>query len=187
MTNLDRGWLNFNPLNSIEHSELLFTHKPLLDKISDFEMRTYMNGDIHTKVDRATMKYSLEARSPFMDHRIVEFSKTIPDNFKVKNGVAKRILKDVLYKYIPAEFFDRRKLGFRVPFNYWFRNELRDWVYSIITLENLSLIPEIRPDRFMEMVELHMKGKWDYSLKIWKVINLINWIKNDEYLRSVNK
>jgi asparagine synthase (glutamine-hydrolysing) len=176
MTNRDRSWLNFEPEQKVEYLDLLYSDKDLLERVSDFEMKTYMNGDIHTKVDRATMKYSLEARSPFMDKNVVSFSRQLPTSFKMDNGVGKRVLKEVLYNYVPKQFFERKKAGFSVPLAMWLRLELKDWVYDLLTEKNLELIPEINKGELMKMVEKHMSGSHDFSLKIWSVISLINWM-----------
>lgn len=184
MSNLDRRWLAFEPLKEIEYESLLYGNEPLVERIARFETRTYMNGDIHTKVDRSTMKYSLEARSPLMDHRIVDFALSLPIEFKLNNGVGKRILKDVLYDYVPREIFERKKTGFGVPIGNWFRAELKDWLLEIVSEKNLDLIPELNKLEFLKMVDRHLSGKWDYSLKIWSVVNVINWLNHDRTLNN---
>ncbi len=90
------------------------------------DMDTYLPGDILCKVDRATMKYSLEARCPILDKEVMEYSFALPHEFKYKKGVKKRILKDIAYEYIPRELLDRPKVGFGVPLDKWLRGPLRE-------------------------------------------------------------
>ncbi|MCI5585207.1 MAG: asparagine synthase (glutamine-hydrolyzing) [Lachnospiraceae bacterium] len=90
------------------------------------DMDTYLPGDILCKVDRATMKYSLEARCPILDKEVMEYSFALPHEFKYKEGVKKRILKDIAYDYIPRSLLDRPKVGFSVPLDKWLRGPLRE-------------------------------------------------------------
>lgn len=90
------------------------------------DMDTYLPGDILCKVDRATMKYSLEARCPILDKDVMEYSYRLPHNFKYGNKIKKRILKDIAYDYIPKELLDRPKVGFGVPLDKWLRGPLRE-------------------------------------------------------------
>ena len=96
------------------------------------DMDTYLPGDILCKVDRATMKYSLEARCPILDKEVMEYSYRLPHSFKFDKGIKKRILKDIAYDYIPKELLDRPKVGFGVPLDKWMRGPLKEQllVYS---------------------------------------------------------
>jgi len=89
-------------------------------------MDTYLPADILCKVDRATMKYSLEARCPILDRDVMEYSFRIPHAFKYYKGDKKHILKDIAYDYIPQELLDRPKVGFGVPLDKWLRGPLRE-------------------------------------------------------------
>lgn len=90
------------------------------------DMDTYLPGDILCKVDRASMKYSLEARCPFLDKNVMEFSLSLPLEYKIKNENLKRMIKDLTYRYVPKELMDRPKRGFVVPLEKWMRNELKE-------------------------------------------------------------
>ena len=98
----------------------------LLSFLGMIDIKTYLEGDIMTKVDRATMQVALEGREPFLDHHIIEFSQTIPDRMKIKNGQAKYILRSILYKYVPKELIERPKMGFAVPIKNWLLELLSD-------------------------------------------------------------
>ncbi|MFI3213755.1 MAG: asparagine synthase (glutamine-hydrolyzing) [Eubacteriales bacterium] len=90
------------------------------------DMDTYLPGDILCKVDRASMKYSLESRCPILDKEVMEYSFRLPHEFKYKDGVKKRILKDIAYDYIPRELLERKKVGFAVPLDRWMRGPLKE-------------------------------------------------------------
>ncbi|WP_299520400.1 asparagine synthase (glutamine-hydrolyzing) [Winogradskyella sp.] len=171
---------SFNPEDVEELKYLLHTDKNLLERASDFDLKTYLNWDINTKVDRATMAYSLEARSPLMDYRIVEFARSLPTEFKFKGGNQKRILKDILYEYVPKEIFDRPKAGFAIPFKVWFRNELKEYVLDELSTENLKKIPLIKSAFVESKIDEHMKGNSNNYNLIWKLLILKQWLNNNQ-------
>lgn len=98
---------------------------------------TYLPGDILCKVDRATMKYSIEARCPILDVRVMEYSYRLPHSYKYVNGIKKRILKDIAYDYIPRELLDRPKVGFGVPLDKWMRGPLKEQLMDMCSVEYL--------------------------------------------------
>ncbi|WP_183564185.1 asparagine synthase (glutamine-hydrolyzing) [Mucilaginibacter sp. SP1R1] len=151
-----------------------------LQKMSAFDIKTYLNGDINTKVDRASMAFSVEARAPLMDHRVVTFAQRLPDNFKYGNGVQKRILKDILYQYVPAYMFDRPKAGFTMPLSHWFRHQLKDYVLDHLSLHELKNIPGIDAQKASDMINDHITGKWNRGPQIWKLLVLKQWLKNQK-------
>lgn len=173
---------NFNPVEVDELKYLLHKNKNLLERASDFDIKTYLNWDINTKVDRATMAYSLEARSPLMDHRIVEFARALPTDFKFKGKNQKRILKDILYQYVPKEIFDRPKAGFTMPFENWFRHDLKDYVLTELSSKNLQEIPGINLTEVSNKIEKHLNGSANHYPLIWKLLVLKQWLnKNKGY------
>jgi asparagine synthase (glutamine-hydrolysing) len=149
----------------------------ILERISNYDIKTYLNDDINTKVDRATMAYSLESRAPLMDYRVIEFSRKIPSYFKYDRGNKKRILKDLLSDFLPVHLFDRPKKGFGAPLNNWFRNELKPYVLDILSEENLREIPNINVDKVKYLINMHMKNKLDSNVLIWDLLILIQWKK----------
>lgn len=180
---LNKKWIRSDE-KSVEYLEyLLNKNKNLLESISDFDTKTYMNGDCITKVERASMAFSLEVRSPLMDYKIIEFTRTIPTNYKYFNGIKKRMLKDVLYKYLPKIIFDRKKTGFGMPLGIWFRTVLKSYVEETFNHENLLLVDKIIVrSEFLKIVDEHMTEKWDHTPKIWKMIVLINWLKKRDLI-----
>jgi asparagine synthase (glutamine-hydrolysing) len=160
-----------------EYRSFLYSNKNLLERVSDYDLKTYLNGDINTKVDNATMAFSLEARAPLMDYRIVEFGRSLPTDFKYQNGGAKRILKDILYEYAPKSLFDRPKAGFAMPLKHWFRNELKDYVLDTLTAKNLSAIPNLNVKIAEQYIQGHLSGTLEQQDMIWNLIVFVNWLK----------
>ncbi len=99
---------------------------------------TYLPGDILCKVDRASMKYSIESRCPILDVNVMEYSYRLPHAYKYAGGVKKRILKDIAYDYIPRELLDRPKVGFGVPLDKWMRGPLREALEDMCSVEYLK-------------------------------------------------
>lgn len=155
--------------------------KPLLQRLGDFDTKTYLNWDINTKVDRASMAYSLEVRSPLMDYRAVELANKMPVNYKYMRGNQKRILKDILYKHVPKEYFDRPKAGFEIPFKLWFRNELKELILEELSRENIKDIPFLDNNKVQKLIEQHMDGSWNHYSVIWKLLVLKNWLKSNNH------
>ncbi|GAA4967545.1 asparagine synthase (glutamine-hydrolyzing) [Algibacter aquimarinus] len=165
---------NFNFKNKInEH----FKAQLLIEACSKYDIDIYLNSDINTKVDRASMAYSLETRSPFMDHTIVEFANSLPINFKYRKGELKYILKDILSDYIPKELFDRPKKGFSVPIENWLRGDLKDLLEEcLVEFEKMNL-EFIDYDKLKFMVKEYFDGKANHSAEIWKILMFTLWYK----------
>jgi len=138
----------------------------IFDNFSKIDFYRYLPDDILTKVDRASMRYSLEARVPLLDHRLVEFAYSLPTNIKLKSG-AKSILRDILYKSVPRELIDRPKMGFRVPLNRWFRGELKEPLLEKIE----SLDSRFNRDYLRELYKRHQEGK-NYEFIFWNIMRL---------------
>jgi asparagine synthase (glutamine-hydrolysing) len=152
----------------------------ILQKMSAFDIKTYLNGDINTKVDRASMAFAIEARAPLMDHRVVTFAQNLPDSYKFQYTSQKRILKDILYQYVPAKFFARPKSGFTIPLQFWFRNELKHYVLDQLSLSELKNIPGVDAPKALMMINEHMDGKWNRFPQIWKLLVFTQWLKNQK-------
>jgi asparagine synthase (glutamine-hydrolysing) len=161
-------------------------NKTILENLSDFDIKTYLNEDINTKVDRASMAFSLESRSPLMDYRVIEFSRSLPTSFKFKRGVQKRILRDILSDFVPQHLFNRPKAGFTMPFKDWFRTELREYVLDSLTETELKNIPGICVHRTMEIINEHLSGKWNRYPQIWKLLVLSQWLKKQKEIHLQN-
>lgn len=172
--------VNTLDLSDLEERKYLYhENKNIYERISDFDLKTYLNWDINTKVDRASMAFSLETRAPLLDYRVVEFSRSIPTDFKFNRDNQKRILKDILYKHVPEEFFDRPKSGFTMPFKVWFRNELKDYVLSELSDDGLKTIPGIKIPEVKAIIQEHMDGTANKYPTIWALLVLKQWLSKN--------
>ncbi|WP_411895053.1 asparagine synthase (glutamine-hydrolyzing) [Winogradskyella sp. A2] len=187
LNGVDQSWINSQSNHNLveELKYLDHNNKNLLERISDFDIKTYLNWDINTKVDRASMAFSLEVRAPLMDYRVVDFARSIPTDFKFNGNNQKRILKDVLYDYVPSQIFDRPKAGFTMPFSVWFRTNLKDYVMSELDDKGLEKIPGIDIEKVKFRIKQHMDGDWDRYPLIWKLLVLKQWLNHNAKHLSV--
>jgi asparagine synthase (glutamine-hydrolysing) len=135
---------------------------------------TYLPDDIMVKVDRAAMANGLETRAPLLDHRIIEFAYKLPLNYKMSKGVSKKVLREVLYRQVPRQIVDRKKMGFSIPLAAWLKNELRPWVES--NLNRISTNSEIyNKEGVVQIWKDHLSGRRDNTEKLWSIIMLIEF------------
>lgn len=142
---------------------------------SFYDLKCYLPGDLLTKVDRATMQNGLEARVPLLDHRLVEFTLNLDEKLKRKNGESKYLLKQVLYDYVPASFFDRPKWGFGIPLNLWLSNELKPLLDQYVNEEALSKHAFYIVDEILELKKEYLGGKTYLFNQLWLVIMFNMW------------
>jgi asparagine synthase (glutamine-hydrolysing) len=148
-----------------------------LSQIQYLDMKTYLPGDILTKVDRASMAHSLEVRVPFLDHQLVEWVAQIPPSLKLRRGVGKYALKKSLEGVLPNEVLYRSKMGFAVPLPRWFRGPLADRVRQISTSPILRDAGIFDSQRLATLIERHVSGQRDYSATIWCLLMLEGFLR----------
>ncbi|RYM35486.1 asparagine synthase (glutamine-hydrolyzing) [Brumimicrobium glaciale] len=162
-----------------DYSPLLLgkTNRRLLvsESQSFHDLKFYLPGDLLTKVDRATMQNSLEARVPLLDHRLVEFSLNLDEKLKRKNGDSKYLLKQVLYDYVPKELFDRPKWGFGIPLNLWLSNELKPLLDKYVNQEVLEKYDFYKVDEVLELKKQYLGGKTFLYNQLWLIIMFNMW------------
>jgi asparagine synthase (glutamine-hydrolysing) len=124
------------------------------------------------------MAYSVEVRSPFLDYRIIEFARNLPESLKFNATNRKIILKSILSEYIPYDVFNQPKSGFSIPLSDWLRNELKQEVLDTLCDPNLDLLDIIDTSYYRKIVDFHMTKQGDYSSEIWKVYVLTLWLNN---------
>ncbi|MFN2454893.1 MAG: asparagine synthase (glutamine-hydrolyzing) [Pyrinomonadaceae bacterium] len=138
---------------------------------------TYLPNDLLVKVDIASMAVSLEARSPFLDHRVIEFAASLPENLKLRGLTTKYLLKRVLKQLLPAENLKRRKMGFGVPIGHWLRDEMQGFVRGVLLSEKALKRGFMKPETIARLVEDHTRGTRDYAHQLWTLLMLELWFQ----------
>lgn len=145
--------------------------------MSVLDTATYLPDDILVKVDRASMAVSLEARSPLLDHRVLEFAWSLPLEFKLEERRGKRILWDLLYRYVPQELVDRPKTGFGVPIDAWLRGPLKDWADAMLDPVRLRREGYLRPEPIRRAWDEHQSRRRDWHYYLWDILMFQSWLE----------
>ena len=149
-----------------------------LAQIQYIDLKTYLVGDINTKVDRASMAHSLEVREPLMDHPLVEWMATLPSSIKIRNGEQKYLLKKAMEPFLPNEIMYRPKMGFSIPLAQWFRGPLAGRVQSALLGSRLAATGWFDRDALKRIVDQHQSGARDHSTPIWTILMFDAFLKN---------
>jgi asparagine synthase (glutamine-hydrolysing) len=175
-------WTGSEPDDEIAYIRAAFADSDgptRLDRILNTDIETYLPDDLLVKLDRASMAHSMEARSPFLDHELVEFAAKIPAKYKWRHGKKKSILKQAFRKYIPETVQGRSKQGFSVPVDSWFRGELRDLAREKI--ERLGDRQLFDSTNLEKKLNAHLTGNTNCGHHLWDLVVLEMW-----YERFVN-
>ena len=158
---------------NIEHVKRTLTS---MEKQSVFDLNFYLQDDLLAKVDRASMKFSLETRVPYLDHRIVEFALNLSPELKYKESKSKYLLKEILYQYVPKKLFDRPKQGFAIPLEKWLKNELRFLVELNLSEQVIKKYNFVDYSYVAELKKNFFEGKNYLYNKIWILVMLHKWL-----------
>ena len=149
-----------------------------MEKQAFFDFNYYLRDDLLVKTDRASMKFALEARVPLLDHRIAEFAFNLHHKLKLKNKTGKYLLKKLLYKYVPEEFFRRPKWGFAIPLSKWLHHELK-YLQEEYLSESVVNKYDIIPYESVKRVLTRFNQKSYYYNRVWALIVLFKWMEEN--------
>ena len=138
---------------------------------------TYLPNDLLVKMDIASMSVSLEARSPFLDHRLMEFAASLPERMKLRRMTTKYLLKKVLKEFVPGQNLTRKKMGFGVPIGYWFRRSMQPFLRETLLSEKSLGRGFFKPERVRAIVDEHVDNRVDHSHRLWSLMMLELWFQ----------
>ena len=163
--------------NSIDNSivQSFNAELTLLENLMLQDALNYLQDDIMVKVDRATMSTSLESRAPLLDHKIFEYAWSMPISEKYSNGVTKKPLREILYKYVPKEMIERPKMGFGVPLESWFRHELKDWCETRLSADALRSHGLFNINPIRNAWEQHRDSSVNKQYHLWNILSFQEW------------
>ncbi len=165
-----------NPYDIVDECFSKYKGKGLKDAGLKFDLLYYLPDDLLAKVDIASMAVSLEARSPFLDHNMIELSCKMPFDLKVKNGETKYIEKKALEKIVPKENLYRPKMGFSIPLGVWFSGKLNDYAYTVLLSPASKIKDIINPEYIKSMIKSNNKNE-DFGLRLWSLMSLELWMQ----------
>ena len=137
-----------------------------------FDLKYYLKDDLLVKVDRASMRSALEVRVPLLDHRIIEFAINLNSNLKIKNGVQKYLLKELLYDYLPKEIFDRPKWGFSIPLNQWLKKDLRALLDQYTDAKLIEKYQILDSNYVQDLKRKYLSGQDYLYNRLWSIMIL---------------
>lgn len=160
--------------------EVDFSQASFLEEMMALDMVHYLPNDILTKVDRAAMAVSLETRVPLLDPNVIEFAASLPLEYKIRDGVGKWVLREVLYKYVPKELIERPKMGFGVPLAEWLRGPLRDWAENLLDEKRLVAEGFFNVSLVSKKWQEHLSGQRNWSYQLWDVLMFQAWLEKNK-------
>jgi len=161
---------------SITEDDRWLTGTDPLQQMQHLDYIGYLPGDILVKVDRASMAVGLEVRAPILDTGIAEFAWSLPVDFLVDRNGGKRILRDVMHRYVPRELTDRPKRGFSMPIEDWLRGPLHDWALDLLDPAGLGQQGFLNPESVETIWKQHMAGWRNHSNLLWSILMFQSWL-----------
>ena len=141
------------------------------------DQHEWLPHDLLNKVDRASMAHSLEARTPFLDHRVVAFASTIPDRLKLRSGTGKWILRHAYREVLPTELLERPKRGFDLPLDAWIRGSLRSTLDDVLTPDGIGRWPGLDATAARRLAEDHLEGRRDAGLALFNLVSILLFLR----------
>ena len=150
-------------------------HLPFIPRMMFYDTQSYLPDDILVKVDRAAMGVSLETRVPFLDHRVIEAAWALPMDLKIRNGVGKYCLRELLYRRVPRNLIERPKMGFGVPLGEWLRGPLKEWAAHLLDDSRLKQAGYLNAAEIKKSWEEHLSGRRNWQYHIWDILMFEAW------------
>jgi asparagine synthase (glutamine-hydrolysing) len=141
------------------------------------DFRTYLPDDLMVKVDIASMAHGLEARSPLLDHHLVEWAVGLPERVRMARGVPKALFKSAMAAYLPTELLHRPKMGFNCPIDHWFRNELKELAYDTLLSQSARERGLFRASYVTQLLDEHSASARDHHTRLWALLMLELWFQ----------
>jgi len=165
------------PANPFENPDLSSCLEDPVARMRYLDMTRYLPEDILTKLDRASMAASLEARVPLLDHRIVEYAWGLPRSALISRHAGKKILRDILQRHVPSKLFQRQKMGFGIPLGKWIRGPLAEWVNDLLSERSLEMSGFFDVAYIRQHLDEHMSGRRNWQYALWTIIMFQAWYR----------
>lgn len=163
---------------SLNQCRYLYADRDLRRCFNDFDIRTLMAHAYNVKVDRAALRADLNVCAPILDYKVVEYSRLLPVDYCYNKEMGqKRILRELLYRELPRELFERRKQGFGVPVGEWFRGPLKNYLLDMVNEDTVKLLPDFDAQRLIELRDRHIAGIENQTTLLWLCCNYVAWYK----------
>ena len=160
---------------ALGHHFSRFSALPPHSRMMRFDFETYLPEDVLTKVDRMSMAHSIETRVPLLDNEVIDFAATLPAHYKIWNGRRKHVLKEAVKGLLPAGILDRKKQGFGVPLDVWFRGGLTDMFNDVLGSARTRQRGFFEPAFVARLVQDHLAGRRDHTLRLWQLLVFELW------------
>ena len=163
------------PADCIFDAYRMFPDRDFVTRTTAVDVETYLPCDLLTKVDIASMHVGLECRSPMLDHKVMELAARMPISVKQSAAVGKRVLTETFQDLIPSDIQTRKKMGFGVPIDHWFRNELKELLYDTLLSDQALGRGLFHPDAVRTLIDEHTTSKFDHAYRLWHLLVLEVW------------
>ena len=166
---------DIDPAQCIFDTYARYPNRDFVSRTTAVDLETYLPGDLLTKVDIASMHVGLECRSPMLDHRVVELAARMPIEVKQSMKQGKRVLTETFRDLIPDDIQTRKKMGFGVPIDHWFRNELKPLLHDILLSKRCRERGLLNMDFVQTLIEQHTRSQFDHAYRLWNLLCLELW------------
>ena len=146
-----------------------------LERTVHADVQLYLPDDLLVKMDIASMAHSLEVRSPFLDHRVMEFAASLPPRLKLRGLTPKYLVRRLMKGVLPEAILRRKKMGFGVPIDHWFRHELREMAHDVLLGERSRTRGYFRPEVVRRYLDEHRAGRAHHHFRLWSLLVLELW------------